>query len=63
MTATEARGAGSARPLVAIVTGAAMGIGRAVATVPRVMGAEIVAGGGALARCYAYPPLDIEGAS
>jgi NAD(P)-dependent dehydrogenase (short-subunit alcohol dehydrogenase family) len=28
-----------------------------------VNGAEIVADGGALARCYAYPPLDIEGAT
>ena len=27
-----------------------------------VNGAEIVADGGAMARCYAYPPLDIEGA-
>jgi NAD(P)-dependent dehydrogenase (short-subunit alcohol dehydrogenase family) len=25
-------------------------------------GAEIIADGGAMARCYAYPPLDIEGA-
>ena len=28
-----------------------------------VNGAEIVADGGAMARCYAYPPLDIEGAT
>jgi hypothetical protein len=28
-----------------------------------VNGAEIVADGGARARCYAYPPLDIEGAT
>ena len=27
-----------------------------------VNGAEIIADGGAMARCYAYPPLDIEGA-
>jgi len=26
-----------------------------------VNGAEIVADGGALARCFAYPPLDVEG--
>ena len=27
-----------------------------------VTGAEIVADGGAMARCYAYPPIEIEGA-